>query len=210
MFFSNQIESIEEISAEFGERTSSTCVQKTAPDRRSNHTNTRTNPQNHVHSPCKYTKQFIIKPIKHHWTFYIISKQLPPSGKKNFKRKLVDRYKRSLFSNKRSAIQIKSELMKLIKNSNELIDIEMIGLKNFQYYLNSSGCNSSLSSRPPPPPPSKSGQVSAAAAAAVDSFGIDLEMIINQNGITYEQLQTIIEELLNENNYHIEHLIHLK
>jgi hypothetical protein len=100
--------------------------------------------------------------------------------------------------------------MKLIKNSNELIDIEMIGLKNFQYYLNSSGCNSSLSSRPPPPPPSKSGQVSAAAAAAVDSFGIDLEMIINQNGITYEQLQTIIEELLNENNYHIEHLIHLK
>lgn len=161
---------------------------------------------------------------------------MPPSGKKNFKRKLVDRYKRSLFSNKRSAIQIKSELMKLVKNSNELIDIEMIGLKNFQYYLNSSGCNSyqqssssSQQQRPPQPPPStKSTAPTTTSSSATtanttagagtteisggggDSYSIDLETIINQNGITYEQLQTIIEELLNENNYHIEHLRHLK
>lgn len=106
--------------------------------------------------------------------------------------------------------------MKLIKNSNELIDIEMIGLKNFQYYLNSSGGHSSLSSRPPPPPPAASSAKSAqgifaATNSSIDSsFGIDLEMIINQNGITYEQLQSIIEELLNENNYHVEHLRHLK
>lgn len=115
--------------------------------------------------------------------------------------------------------------MKLVKNSNELIDIEMIGLKNFQYYLNSSGCNSYQQSsnsnqRPPQPPPPPSSSTSKSSpnpvttttnnSSEIDSYSIDLEMIINQNGITYEQLQTIIEELLNENNYHIEHLRHLK
>ncbi|RNA20587.1 serine threonine- kinase Nek10-like [Brachionus plicatilis] len=105
---------------------------------------------------------------------------LPPSGKKNFKRKLVDRFKRYLFSNKKSSPHIKTELMKLIKNSLELIDMEMIGLKSFQ--INT--FNSSESNR------------------NVDLFNqecsidADYETIINQNGLTYEQLQTIIEDLL--------------
>lgn len=119
--------------------------------------------------------------------------------------------------------------MKLIKNSNELIDMEMIGLKNFQYYLNSSGCNSLSNNQRTPsnsatatsvsnnnnvnnsPKPTTTSQTTVMAnVSAIDSYAIDLEMIINQNGITYEQLQTIIEDLLNENNYHIEHLRHLK
>jgi hypothetical protein len=110
--------------------------------------------------------------------------------------------------------------MKLIKNSTELIDMEMIGLKNFQYYLNSSGCNSMGSNRPPPAQSSANTASKTAVAAAAslnsqasmvnESCAIDLELIINQNGITYEQLQSIIEQLLNENNYHMEHLRHLR
>lgn len=138
---------------------------------------------------------------------------------------MVDRYKRSLFSNKRSPSQIKSELMKLIKNSTDLIDMEMIGLKSVQY-LGFSGCNSMSSNNNI----TNSQRIINAAATAAASSGsttnlnklqsqisiandsclVDLETIINQNGITYEQFQSIIEELLVENNYHMEHLRHLK
>jgi hypothetical protein len=155
--------------------------------------------------------------------------KLPPSGKKNFKRKLVDRYKRSLFSNKYGSIQIKAELMKLIKNSNELIDIEMIGLKNFQPSFNTSDCNSLTNNNNKEQASSflaansgnnmvRSTTSSASGGGGggssqqqqqdnnyVDSSTTDLELILNQNGITYEQMQTIIEDLLVENNYHLDH-----
>ena len=115
--------------------------------------------------------------------------------------------------------------MKLIKNSNELIDMEMIGLKNFQYCFNSSDSHSTNSNLPM----SNSGNIStqqgvvASGSAAssssrasagdqgkLDSYSCDLDMIFNQNGITYEQLQTIIEELLVENNYNVDNLKHLR
>jgi hypothetical protein len=54
--------------------------------------------------------------------------KLPPNGKINIKRRLVERYKRFLFTNQNSPEQIKTELMKLIKNSNELVDIELLGI----------------------------------------------------------------------------------
>ena len=115
--------------------------------------------------------------------------------------------------------------MKLIKNSNELIDMEMIGLKNFQYCFNSSDSHSTNSNLPM----SNSGTInnnnnnnqqgvssnlaktsSASDQVKLDSYFCDLDMIFNQNGITYEQLQTIIEELLVENNYNVENLKHLR
>ncbi|CAF0812289.1 unnamed protein product [Brachionus calyciflorus] len=121
--------------------------------------------------------------------------QLAPSGRKNFKRKLVDRFRRSLFSNKRSSVQIKFELMKLVKNSNDLIDMEMIGLKSFQPNMfNSTESRSNYESN-------------NQDCVTVES---DLEIIINQNGLTYEQLQNIIEDLLVENNYYLEHVKHLR
>lgn len=115
--------------------------------------------------------------------------------------------------------------MKLIKNSTDLIDMEMIGLKSVQY-LGFSGCNSMSSNNNI----TNSQRIINAAATAAASSGsttnlnklqsqisiandsclVDLETIINQNGITYEQFQSIIEELLVENNYHMEHLRHLK
>lgn len=84
--------------------------------------------------------------------------------------------------------------MKLIKNSTELIDMEMIGLKSFQFNI----FNSSESSR---------NMDTQNHETTIDS---DLEMIVNQNGLTYEQLQTIIEDLLVENNYYLEHIKHLR
>lgn len=132
---------------------------------------------------------------------------MPPSGKKNFKRKLVDRYKRFLFSNKRGSSQIKTELMKLIKNSPELIDMEMIGLKSFQYYYNSSDIpNSSNSSSNNP----NNLVTNINCNEIIDSNSSNLDMIINQNGLTYEQLQNIIEELLSDANYHLDNLKYLR
>ena len=106
--------------------------------------------------------------------------------------------------------------MKLIKNSNELIDMEMIGLKNFQYCFNSSDSHSAN----PNMPMSSNGSLNSHASsstkavandqAKLESQSGDLDMIFNQNGITYEQLQTIIEELLIENNYNVDNLKHLR
>ncbi len=44
----------------------------------------------------------------------------------------------------------------------------------------------------------------------VESSTTDLEMILNQNGITYEQIQTIIEDLLVENNYYLDYMKNLR
>jgi hypothetical protein len=44
------------------------------------------------------------------------------------KRRLVERYKRFLFTKQNSPEQIKSELMKLIRNSNELLDIDLLDI----------------------------------------------------------------------------------
>lgn len=105
--------------------------------------------------------------------------------------------------------------MKLIKNSNELIDMEMIGLKNFQYCFNSSDSTSTNSNLPM----SGSGAIINSASSGSRNVSStdqsktgngDLDVIFNQNGITYEQLQAIIEELLVENNYNVENLKHLR
>ncbi len=137
---------------------------------------------------------------------------MPPSGRKNFKRKLVDRYKRSLFSNKLGSQQIKSEVMKLIKNSNELIDIEMIGLKNFQYCFNSSDCNSLTSNNNQKQQQQQQQQQSSNVNLnnQIANYSTDLDFILNQNGITYEQMQSIIEELIIEHNYRTENQINLR
>lgn len=44
----------------------------------------------------------------------------------------------------------------------------------------------------------------------VESLTSEMDLIFSQNGITYEQLQNIIEELLMQNNYHEENLKFLR
>jgi hypothetical protein len=88
--------------------------------------------------------------------------------------------------------------MKLIKNSTELIDPDMVGLKSFEYCFNSS--DSSYNSRT---------NIVTLTTAASDNNSTtnensslsDIDSIINQN-ITYEYLQTLIEDQLIENDYY--------
>ena len=94
--------------------------------------------------------------------------------------------------------------MKLIKNSPELIDMEMIGLKSFQYYYNSSDIPTSSNST------SNNLATNINCNEIIDSNSSNLDMIINQNGLTYEQLQNIIEELLSDANYHLDNLKYLR
>ena len=139
--------------------------------------------------------------------------QLAPSGRKNVKRKLVDRFKRSLFGTRKSSAQIKSELMRLIKNSNELVDNDMIGLKSFQYFFDVSSSTSSHQQQQqqqqqlndqPQPPPAVSANTENNNTSSMQLLN-DMDLILNHNSISYEQLQSIIEELLVENNYYTEH-----
>lgn len=106
-------------------------------------------------------------------------------------------------------MQIKAELMKLMKFSTELIDMEVIGLKSFQYTYNSSDSSNNHNRAPAVSTP----QISSSYTSNdvnVENLNTDLELIISQNGITYEQLQNIIEELSLENNYHEENLKYLR
>lgn len=95
--------------------------------------------------------------------------------------------------------------------------METIGLKSFQYSsYNSSDSSSNRVS---------SGYAMASVAASsapvasnsknnnefnVESLTSEMDLIFSQNGITYEQLQNIIEELLMQNNYHEENLKFLR
>jgi hypothetical protein len=111
----------------------------------------------------------------------------------------VDRYKRYLFSNKRSSMHIKSEIMKLVKYSPELIDMEMIGLKSFHYTCHSSDSYKDSSG-------TQGNMENVGGGYGINELNIghlnsDLDLIISQNGITYEQLQNTIEDLLKQNNY---------
>ncbi len=96
-------------------------------------------------------------------------------------------------------MHIKSEIMKLIKYSPELIDMEMIGLKSFHYSFHSSDSYSNSVNN-------QGSTSNVTSGCAINELGTEntnseLNLIISQNGITYEQLQNIIEELLKHNNY---------
>lgn len=108
-------------------------------------------------------------------------------------------------------MQIKAEVMKLIKNSTDTIDMEIIGLKSLHYSYQSS--DSSNQNQNNNNNTSNAGVSSSSVSSVefnVESLSSDMDLIIGQNGITYEQLQNIIEDLLTQNNYHEETLKFLK
>ncbi len=125
--------------------------------------------------------------------------KLPPNGKINIKRRLVERYKRFLFTNQNSPEQIKTELMKLIKNSNELVDIELLGIN-----LNGSSlydsCNDDSTN--------ETGNIvlkwTNRGFQCLKFFVLDLNQDQLKNGLTYELLQSYIDDLLVQNNYQSE------
>ncbi|XP_066861968.1 serine/threonine-protein kinase Nek10 isoform X1 [Kogia breviceps] len=115
--------------------------------------------------------------IQLHKIIYIT--QLPPSLHHNLKRRVIERFKKSLFSQQSNPCNLKSEIKKLSQGSPEPIEPNFF-TADYHLLHHASGRNS-LSLNNPTGLPS--------------SF--DLEQ-----GITYEQMQIVIEEVLEESGYY--------
>nr|XP_012641962.1 serine/threonine-protein kinase Nek10-like [Microcebus murinus] len=115
--------------------------------------------------------------IQLHKIIYIT--QLPPALHHNLKRRVIERFKKSLFSQQSNPCNLKSEIKKLSQGSPEPIEPNFF---TADYHLShhSSGGNNLF-------PNDLSGLPTS----------FDLE-----EGLTYEQMQTVIEEVLEESGYY--------
>ncbi|KAJ8415933.1 hypothetical protein AAFF_G00404900 [Aldrovandia affinis] len=108
----------------------------------------------------------------------IFISQLPPTLQHNFKRRAVERFKKSLFHCRSSPYNLKVELKKLLQGSPESIDP---GSSNTDWW----SLVQSFGGKP----------------LATDDQG-NISCMNHQEGVTYEQMQTMIEEVLEENGYY--------
>ncbi|XP_035746591.1 serine/threonine-protein kinase Nek10 isoform X2 [Egretta garzetta] len=105
--------------------------------------------------------------------------QLPPALQCNSKRRIIERFKKSLFSQQSNPCNLKSEIKKLLQGSPEVIEPNFF-TADWHVVLLSSGGNVLL-------PDDRKGIVGTCNIA---------------EGVTYEQLQTLIEEVLEESGYY--------
>ncbi|XP_044149856.1 serine/threonine-protein kinase Nek10 isoform X3 [Bufo gargarizans] len=112
--------------------------------------------------------------IQLHKIIYIT--QLPPALHDNLKRRVVERYKKSLFSLQSNPCNLKAEIQKVLQGSPEIIEFF------------ADDCHGLLQSY------GKS-LISDDKTGNTGSFEFD-------GGITYEQLQTMIEEILEDSGYY--------
>ncbi|XP_042662473.1 serine/threonine-protein kinase Nek10 isoform X2 [Tyto alba] len=105
--------------------------------------------------------------------------QLPPALQCNLKRRIIERFKKSLFSQQSNPCNLKSEMKKLLQGSPELIEPNFF-TADWHAVLLSSGGNMLL-------PDDRKGLVGTSDIT---------------EGMTYEQLQTLIEEVLEESGYY--------
>ncbi|XP_042673096.1 serine/threonine-protein kinase Nek10 [Centrocercus urophasianus] len=105
--------------------------------------------------------------------------QLPPALQCNLKRRVIERFKKSLFSQQSNPCNLKSEMKKLLQGSPELIDTNFF-TADWHMVLLSSSCNTLV-------PEDRKGIAGTSEIA---------------EGMTYEQLQTLIEEVLEESGYY--------
>ncbi|XP_054585823.1 serine/threonine-protein kinase Nek10 isoform X8 [Eptesicus fuscus] len=115
--------------------------------------------------------------IQLHKIIYIT--QLPPALHHNLKRRVIERFKKSLFSQQSNPCNLKSEIKKLSQGSPEPIEPSFF-MADYHLLHHSAGGNSLSPNEPAGLPTS-----------------CDLE-----EGITYEQMQTVIEEVLEESGYY--------
>uniref|UniRef100_A0A2K6F6N5 NIMA related kinase 10 n=1 Tax=Propithecus coquereli TaxID=379532 RepID=A0A2K6F6N5_PROCO len=115
--------------------------------------------------------------IQLHKIIYIT--QLPPALHHNLKRRVIERFKKSLFSQQSNPCNLKSEIKKLSQGSPEPIEPNFF-TADYHLLHHSSGGNNLF-------PNDLSGLPTS----------FDLE-----EGITYEQMQTVIEEVLEESGYY--------
>ncbi|XP_066483397.1 serine/threonine-protein kinase Nek10 isoform X6 [Tiliqua scincoides] len=115
--------------------------------------------------------------IQLHKIIYIT--QLPPTLHSNLKRRVIERFKKSLFSQQSNPCNLKSEIKKLLQGSPELIEPNFF-TADCHLLLQSSGGNVMVPDDRPGLP---------------STFDMD-------EGMTYEQMQTVIEEVLEECGYY--------
>ncbi|XP_030368223.1 serine/threonine-protein kinase Nek10 isoform X2 [Strigops habroptila] len=104
--------------------------------------------------------------------------QLPPALQYNLKRRIIERFKKCLFSQQSNPCNLKSEMRKLLQGSPELIEPSVF-TADWHVVLLSLGGNTLLPD---------------------DRKGIGISDVAE--GMTYEQLQTLIEEVLEESGYY--------
>ncbi|XP_078571956.1 serine/threonine-protein kinase Nek10-like isoform X1 [Branchiostoma floridae x Branchiostoma japonicum] len=125
-----------------------------------------------------------IQEMLHQLHKIIYISQLPPTLTHNPRRRVVEKFMRALFSPQSSSFNLKSELKKLLTGSRDLIDL------NFAPWT-----------------ARQATAEEAAIAAAADrpaftSVNSVEEGNISDFGITYEQMQNIIESVLTESGYY--------
>uniref|UniRef100_H3AK26 NIMA related kinase 10 n=1 Tax=Latimeria chalumnae TaxID=7897 RepID=H3AK26_LATCH len=105
--------------------------------------------------------------------------QLPPALHHNIKRRVIERFKKSLFSPQSNPCNLKVEIKKLLQGSPELIEPYSF-MADFNWLHHSSRMSTLVPD-------------DRAAIAA------NLEY---EEGVTYEQMQTMIEDVLEESGYY--------
>ncbi|XP_053119311.1 serine/threonine-protein kinase Nek10 [Hemicordylus capensis] len=115
--------------------------------------------------------------IQLHKIIYIT--QLPPTLHCNLKRRVIERFKKSLFSQQSNPCNLKSEINKLLQGSPELIEPNLFTADCHLLHHSSGGNMLVPDDRPGLP----------------STFDMD-------EGMTYEQMQTVIEEVLEECGYY--------
>ncbi|MEQ2260274.1 hypothetical protein XENORESO_011322 [Xenotaenia resolanae] len=101
--------------------------------------------------------------------------QLPPASHHSIKRRLVERFKKSLFQVGSDPYNIKVELSKLVQASSELMELKSTSLDWRHMVQHFRGEH--------------------LTAETTDDENLS-------DGVTYQQMQAIIEELLEENSYY--------
>ncbi|XP_057195516.1 serine/threonine-protein kinase Nek10 isoform X1 [Triplophysa rosa] len=106
--------------------------------------------------------------------------QLPPALQNSFKQRTIERFKKALFSHGSDAYNLKVELKKVLQGSQELVEMTSSSREWWSMMQ-------SLSSEP-----------SAAVSRGESGYSA------LQDGLTYEDMQTILEEVLEDNSYYNE------
>ncbi|XP_051999220.1 serine/threonine-protein kinase Nek10 [Xyrauchen texanus] len=104
--------------------------------------------------------------------------QLPPAPQNNFKQRAIERFKKPLFTYGSDPYNLKVELNKVLQGSQELVEMTSASREWWSMIQ-------SLSSDPP------------SSESRGESGYSSL-----QDGLTYEDIQTIVEEVLEENGYY--------
>lgn len=113
--------------------------------------------------------------------------QLPPTATVNFRRRIISRYKRALFTPTHRSDMLKAEMNKLLSGSHDTIDV------SFVFDANNLGKKAAdeQTSRQQQQTSSKDKYTQSSSSSS-----------FYEEGITYAQMQTMIEKVLQESGYY--------